>query len=95
MVLLSRVDQQVLVQHRLTGQHPLITAAIRLGVSVVIDGDVSGEVNWQPRSAATALSNTADASWPPRHVSPRQCTTWTCSCHCPSGCGTTARAATA
>ena len=45
------------MQHLLPGQHPADHRGHPLGASVVSDGDVSGEVSWQPRSAATALSN--------------------------------------
>src|ERR1700685_3638772 len=74
---------------------PLITAASRLGSSVVTDGDSAAAPSWQSRSAAAAVSNTDDAFWPPCAVSPRQCRTWACSCHWPGGLPTVALLATA
>ena len=72
----------------------LITAAIRCGESVVIDGDASGAVAWQSRSLVLAVSMVNSAIGPPRAVSPRQCNTCTARFHCPAGVGTTARSAT-
>src|ERR1700760_3416470 len=74
---------------------PLITAASRLGSSVVTDGDSAAAPSWQPRSAAAATPSTDDALWPPRTVSPRQCRTWACNCHWPWGLVTLARPAIA
>src|ERR1700733_4484559 len=67
---------------------PLTTADSRLGSSTVTDGDSPEAPSWQPRNAAAAMSNTDVALWPPRVVSPRQCTTSARSCHWPGGLST-------
>src|SRR5271156_2214897 len=74
---------------------PLTTADSRFGSSTVTDGDSPEAPSWQPRNADAAMSNTDVALWPPRAVSPRQCTTSARSCHWPWGLSTATRLATA
>src|SRR5882757_8973447 len=72
-----------------------MTAPMRCGSLVVMDGDVRAAVAWQSRSLDLAVSSVVCTVAPPVAVSPRQCTTCTSRFHWPSWCSTTDRAATA
>src|SRR6478752_7657116 len=69
-----------------------MTAAMRRGSPVVIDGEACAAVDWQSRSRDLAVSSVVRAVGPPVAVSPRHCTS---RFHWPAWCSTTDRAATA